>query len=148
MRAMPTFPCIFCPKSYHRALQTEPPPESFGVLSSAGILRTAVPIFNGRVSPVLDTCTQLFVLESSGKQRVAKRTVPIKGPSIFERAGEVKKLGIRIIICGAVSEAFFNLLREAGIDLVCGITGDIDEVVAAYRNGTLGHARFRMPGSE
>lgn len=110
--------------------------------------RTAVPVFRGRVSPVLDTCKQLCVLESGGEQVVANRTIPIKTTSIFERAGEIKKLGIRVIICGAVSEAFYNLLREAGIDLVCGITGDVDEVLAAHRNGTLGQARFRMPGSE
>jgi predicted Fe-Mo cluster-binding NifX family protein len=148
MRDMPTLPCIFCPKSYHRALQTVPPLESFGARHSAGILRTAIPTFNGRVSPVLDTCTQLLVVESSEKERAVNRTVPMKGASIFERAGELKRLELRVIICGAVSEAFYNLLREAGIDLVCGITGDIDEVVAAFRNGTLGHPRFRMPGSE
>jgi predicted Fe-Mo cluster-binding NifX family protein len=107
-----------------------------------------VPTFNGRVSPVLDTCRELCVLEASGKLGVAKRTIPMKAGSIYERAGEIKKLGICVIICGAVSEAFYNLLREAGIELVCGITGDIDEVVAAHRNGTLGQPRFRMPGSE
>jgi predicted Fe-Mo cluster-binding NifX family protein len=100
------------------------------------------------VSPVLDTCTQLCVLESSGGQDVANRTIPIKTTSIFERAGEIKKLCIRVIICGAVSEAFYNLLREAGVELVCGITGDVDEVLAAHRDGTLGQDRFRMPGSE
>jgi predicted Fe-Mo cluster-binding NifX family protein len=86
------------------------------------------------------------MLESDGRQFVDNRTVPMKGASIFERAGELKKLGIQVIICGAVGEAFYNLLKEADIDLVCGITGDIDEVIDAYRNGTLGQARFRMPG--
>jgi len=148
LRAMPTHPCIFCSKSYHRLSQPEPPRELFGARPASEFLRTAVPVFNGRVSPVLDTCTQLYLLESSGKQCTASRRVPMKGMSIFERAGEIKKIGIQVIICGAVSEAFYHLLSEADIDLVCGITGDIDEVVAAHRNGTLGHARFRMPGSE
>jgi len=107
-----------------------------------------VPTFNGRVSPVLDTCKQLCVLESGGSKGAVYRTIPMKAASIFERANEIKKLDIRVIICGAVSEAFYNLLREAGIELVCGITGEIDEVVAAHRNGNLGQDRFRMPGSE
>lgn len=55
-------------------------------------------------------------------------------------------MGIRLIICGAVGEAFCNLLHEADIDLVCGIRGDIYEVIDAYRNGALSHVRFRMPG--
>jgi predicted Fe-Mo cluster-binding NifX family protein len=47
-----------------------------------------------------------------------------------------------------VSDTFFNLLHEAGIKLVCNIAGDMDDVIDAYRNGTLGDTRFRMPGSD
>lgn len=102
----------------------------------------------GRVSPVLDTCTQLGILELVRMQEIVHRTIPVKGNSIFERADEIKKLGVGVIICGAVSDAFYNLLKESDIDLVCGITGDIDEVIEAYRNGTLAQARFRMPGAD
>lgn len=147
-RAMPTHPCIFCSKSHQRLAQSEPAGGVSPLSPAPESLRTAVPTFNGRVSPVLDTCKKLCLLESGGKQGAAKRTIPIKAGSIYERAGEIKKLGIRVIICGAVSEAFYNLLREAGIDLVCGITGDVDEVAAAHRSGTLSQPRFRMPGSE
>jgi predicted Fe-Mo cluster-binding NifX family protein len=72
----------------------------------------------------------------------------MKGSSIFERAREIQGLGIGVIICGAVGASFYNLLKEAGIDLVCGINGDIDDVIEAFRNGTLEQPRFRMPGSD
>lgn len=124
------------------------PVTSSGHRRPAGVRRTAVPVFLGRVSPVLDTCTQLFMVESDGKQETARKTIAMKGSSIFERAREIQKLGIGVIICGAVGDSFYNLLREAGIDLVCGITGDIDDVIEAYRNRTLGQPRFRMPGSD
>jgi predicted Fe-Mo cluster-binding NifX family protein len=143
---MPTHRCIFCPKSHSRLAPAEPQRLFSDKPRYSEIRRIAVPIFNGRVSPVIDTCTQLYMLESDGRQFVANRTVPMKGASIFERAGEIKKLGIQLIICGAVGEAFYNLLKEADIDLVYGITGDIDEVIDAYRNGVLSHVRFRMPG--
>jgi predicted Fe-Mo cluster-binding NifX family protein len=116
------------------------------VKSPPGIPCTAVPVFNGRVSPVLDCCTQFYMLKAIEKKGTAARILPVKGGSIFERISEIKKLGIQVIICGAVSESFYNLLRETDIKVVCGITGAIDEVVAAYRTGTLGDARFRMPG--
>lgn len=146
--AMPTHPCIFCLKSHIR-LHT--PPSHVAVPSPTGSLlmrRTAVPVFMGRVSPVLDTCTQLLVVESSDKEAITRRTVPMKGGSLFERARELHKLGVGGIICGAVSDAFFNLLRESNIELVCGIAGDVDDVIDAYRNGALEQARFRMPGSD
>ena len=124
------------------------PSKRSSIAGSPGVRRTALPLFMGRVSPVLDTCDHLIMLESGDKEQAAQRTIPMKGLSIYERTSEIQKLGIRFIICGAVSESFYNLLREAGIDLRCGISGDIDEVIQAYRNGKLHHPRFRMPGSD
>jgi len=112
-----------------------------------GFPRTAIPVFRGRVSPVLDTCTRIRLLDPSRKREIHCTTIPLKGTSIFERAEEIKKLGVGVIICGAVSDTFYNLLKERYIDMVCGITGDIDEVVFAYRDGMLADARFRMPGT-
>lgn len=146
--AMPTHPCIFCPKSHNR-LHT--PPSHVAVTSPIGSLpmrRIAVPVFKGRVSPVLDTCTQLLVMELNDKAAITRRTILMKGVSLFERARELHKLGLGVIICGAVSDALFNLLRESDIELVCSISGDVDDVIDAYRNGTLDQARFRMPGSD
>lgn len=108
--------------------------------------RIAVPVFRGRVSPVLDNCTQLRILESGGKDATDSPAIPMKNASLFERADEIHQLGIGLIICGAVSDSFYNLLRQAGIDLICGITGDIDEVIDAYWRGMLEQPRFRMPG--
>jgi len=90
----------------------------------------------------------MYILESGGKQGTPHRMIPMKGASIFERAREIQGLGIAVVICGAVSNAFFNLLREAEIDLICGICGDIDDVIDTYLKGTLDQPRFRMPGSD
>lgn len=145
---MPMPACIFCPKSHGRPNRSALLRVDSGGRGPTMGSRVALPVFNGRVSPVLDSCTRLYVLESSGIARASNQTLRVKGTSIFERVGELKRIGIKIIICGALSESFYNLLREAGIELVCGITGEIEEVIDAYRNGTLGHARFQLPGFE
>jgi len=124
------------------------PPPASGRFLIPGFPRTAIPVFRGRVSPVLDTCTRLGILEPVRKRRIVRRTVSLKGNSIYERAREIKKLKIEVIICGAVSDAFFNLLKTSDIHLVCGISGDVEEVTEAYRKGTLANMRFRMPGFE
>ncbi|MFZ0131046.1 MAG: NifB/NifX family molybdenum-iron cluster-binding protein [Desulfobacterales bacterium] len=124
------------------------PPSASGRLCSLGFPRTAIPVFWDRVSPVLDACTQLIIIETDRKRQIVRRTVPVKGNSIYERTREIKKLKIEVIICGAVSDAFFNLLKTSHIHLVCGISGDVEEVTEAYRRGTLTNMRFRMPGFE
>jgi predicted Fe-Mo cluster-binding NifX family protein len=134
-------------KSHGRASPAQAPvASSSGTTGSSGNRQAAVPVFMGRVSPVLDTCTQLILIEPDGKQGTARRTIHITGASIFERAGQLHKLGIGVIICGTVSDAFYNLLREAGVDLICGIAGDIEDIIEAYCSGSLDMPRFRMPG--
>jgi hypothetical protein len=145
---MRTHPCIFCSRSHSHPPEPPSLPLPSDVHRFPAPPRTAIPVYLGRVSPVLDTCTQLCVLATDGTQAAARPPIHLKGGSIFERVEEIRTLGIDRIICGAVSESFFNLLKEAGVDLICGITGDAGEVAEAYRNGLLKQGRFRMPGAE
>ena len=112
---MPTHCCIFCPKAHNRLAQGSMLLHASGQAGSKEFHRTAIPVFMGRVSPVLDTCTQMGILEPDRNQEIVHRTVPVKSNSIYERTDEIKKLGVGIVICGAVSDAFFNLLKESDI---------------------------------
>ena len=145
---MPTRPCVFCRRTLNRLSQGPQPLPGPSRAPVMGNALTAIPVFRGRISPVLDTCTQLTLLVPGREQLPLRRTLPLKGNSIFERVDEIKCLGVGVVICGAVSSAFYNLLIKNSIELVCGITGDIEEVIVAYRSGTLSNARFRMPGAE
>jgi predicted Fe-Mo cluster-binding NifX family protein len=110
--------------------------------------RTVIPVFLGRVSPVLDTCTRLCLVETGRRKGVRRKSMPVRGNSLIERAEEIGKLGAGVVICGAVGNPLYTLLKERDIDVICGITGEIGEVIKAYRTGTLGQPRFRMPGAE
>jgi predicted Fe-Mo cluster-binding NifX family protein len=112
------------------------------------IRRTAFPVFRGRISPVLDTCTQMLLVESEGRIETRRRRLRVKGNSIPERCRELQEHGVGVVICSAVSESFSGLLKEADIRLVCGIAGDVEEVIAACHAGGLDQSRFRMPGSD
>lgn len=109
--------------------------------------RTALPVFMNRVSPVLDTCTRLCILNPGRGGRICRRTAPVRGKTLLERAEEIRGHGVAVIVCGAVGSVLYNLLTERQIEIVCGIAGDIDEVIEAFIGGTLSQARFRMPGA-
>jgi predicted Fe-Mo cluster-binding NifX family protein len=141
-------PCIFCPKSQKPQSQPHALSASPAMASSMKAHRVAVPVFMGRVSPVLDTCNQLYVIDPEGQKESARRMIRMKSASILERVRELNNLGVGLVICGAVSEFFFNLLREADIELVCDIAGDVDDVIEAYYDGSLRQPRFRMPGCD
>jgi len=110
------------------------------------MIRIAIPIFHHRVSPVLDTCTRLLVIDYDGRCEIDRREVAFDMYSPIERFEIVKKLNLDAIICSGVSELFDRMLRGAGIRLICGIAGDVKEVADAFLRNRLDAPCFRMPG--
>jgi len=109
--------------------------------------RIAIPIFMDRVSPVLDTCTQIVLVDLSKNHKVHQTLIGVVAATLFERVGFFKMLGVETIICGAVSDTFHRMLQDAEIDLVCGIAGLVEEIVQACGNGSFQPEQFQMPGS-
>lgn len=108
--------------------------------------KIAIPIFQNRVSPVLDSCRHMLVINIEQGAEVNRETVYLDEMSLTERCAIVAKLGIDIVICGGVSEIFSNMLMGANIRLVNGIAGEMDDVIAAFLGECLDKPRFYMPG--
>ena len=110
------------------------------------MIRVAIPIFHNRVSPVLDTCTRLLIIDFDGKVEIERREVSFDLYSQSERFEILKKLNPDAIICCGISEVFDKMLQSAGIRLICGIAGDVEEVAEAFLWNRIDGSRFRMPG--
>ena len=110
------------------------------------MIRIAIPIFHNRVSPVLDTCTRLLIIDFDGKVDVEKREIPFDVYSQSERFKIVKNLNPDAIICCGISEVFDKMLQSAGIRLISGIAGDVEQVTEAFLANRIDDPRFRMPG--
>lgn len=145
---MPKRPCIFCGRSTKRASKDGVLPQ-FILLPEgpAPHSRTAVPMFRGRVSPVLDTCNQMLLFETNGSKETMRTALSLEGIPLLERCRVLQEHGVRVVICGAVSDSFFKLLEHSKIKAICGIAGEIEEVIQAFHHGGLEQPRFRMPGS-
>ena len=50
------------------------------------------------------------------------------------------------MICGGITEVFHNMLKNAGINTITGIAGEIEEVLEAYLSDGLDEPYFYMPG--
>lgn len=66
--------------------------------------------------------------------------------NIFDLLKLLHYRNITPVICGAVSPHALSYGRHLGLEIICGISGPIDEVVEAYRAGELDQMRFRLPG--
>jgi predicted Fe-Mo cluster-binding NifX family protein len=109
-------------------------------------MKLAVPVWNGRLSPVFDTCNRIRVLE--GDVGCALKEIGIVACE-GDAAAKVMHLtgqGVDTLICGAITRATEAMASACGITVIAFKAGDVDEVLDAWRDGTLLHERFAMPG--
>lgn len=108
--------------------------------------RVAIPIFQTRISPVLDSCRHMLLLDIEQSDEMDRRNIYLDEMSLVERIGILTKLEVSIVICGGVSETFANMLLGSNIRLLNGIAGEIDDVITAFLGERLDKPRFYMPG--
>jgi len=106
----------------------------------------AVPTWNGRVSPVFDAAQHLLVVEGNGAKEQSRREVLLVGAAWPQRVAEVSAQGVNVLICGAISQVLASMLADAGIRVVPFVSGEVEQVLTAYRSGRLAEPRFIMPG--
>jgi len=109
-------------------------------------MRVAVPDWEGRVSPVFDVAKQVLLVDLGHPDNGNRRWETLGTALPHERARRLAELGVQVLVCGAISWPLEALLAAAGIRVVPLICGEVEEVVRAFRDGTLENERFMMPG--
>jgi predicted Fe-Mo cluster-binding NifX family protein len=108
--------------------------------------KVAIPVFHNRVSPVLDTCKHIRVIHIKNGSEVSRENVFLGDMPLNERCRIFEKLGVSVIICGGISETFGKILKHTQLQIVNGISGDVQKVLSAYIDGNLDNKEFYMPG--
>lgn len=108
--------------------------------------RIAIPVWDGRVSPVLDTAARLWVCDISSHSQGAANMVEVGPADIRQRAQLIRNLGVHTLLCGALSRQLHNLLVSTGVVVRPWLTGSVEDVLAAYTEGRLNADSFLLPG--
>jgi len=109
-------------------------------------VRVAVPVFNGRVSPVFDAARRLIIVEIEDGTEVSRTEYSVADLLPWERARFLDQHHVSHLICGAISVPAMNLLMAHGIRVTPNIAGYVDEVLRAYMGSRLLSPQFMMPG--
>jgi len=109
-------------------------------------MKIAIPVYKHTVSNTFDFARKLLVVTIEDGSETQRSEVDMAGRAPAQRAAQVKKLGVDVVICGAVSHMLAGMIEMAGIGIVPYITGNIDEVLPAYLSGGLTGPRYQMPG--
>ena len=95
---------------------------------------------------MLDAARQLLVVDVEGGEEVSRREEPFGDADPARRALGVSRLGIDVLICGAVSRPLEAMLAASGVRLIPQTCGPAEEVLRAFRLGELTEQAFLMPG--
>jgi len=110
------------------------------------MMKVAIPIWNSRISPLLDTARHLLIVEIENGLEFSRSEVELEDYFLPRRARRFVELDIKILICGAISRQLAAMLVGSGITVVPWMSGLIDDVLQAYLKGKLPDSRFLMPG--
>ncbi|MGB5983938.1 MAG: hypothetical protein WBG37_01440 [Desulfobacterales bacterium] len=108
--------------------------------------RIALPVYRTRLSPVLDTCTRLLLIDLKVGRETRRREIATTGILLSDRTHLLLGLQVELVICAGTSQQLYCTLKLGGMKLITGIVGEIEHVVQGFLNGRLQDPVFRMPG--
>ncbi len=109
-------------------------------------MRVALTVWENRISPLFDCARMLLVVDVVDRAATGRYFESFYCESPFSRAAKLSDLGVKILICGAISNPFADMIEANGIRIIPFVAGPPDEVLDAYLTGGLCDSKFRMPG--
>jgi predicted Fe-Mo cluster-binding NifX family protein len=106
----------------------------------------AIPVFRGRVAPVLDWCSKIIVIPEEGLDASSGRQVDVMEENVFSLMRKLREQGIKTLICGALSPEMLNYIESIGLTVIHGIAGEVDEILRAHREEKLDLPQYWLPG--
>jgi len=109
-------------------------------------MKIAMPIYRDNVSNVFDFANTLLLIDIENGKETNRSEVVLGSQSLPQRAGQLKSLGVDVLVCGAISRILANMVTTLGIEVLPYVTGHVDNVLQAYMTGQLVRSEFSMPG--
>ncbi len=108
----------------------------------------AIPVMRSRVAPVLNWCSRVQIFpddrayEGPGQELVLAHLDP------HQRLKFLREMGVTTLICGAVSPDLLHYGEQLGLRILCGVAGQVGEVLRSFWQNQLDQPHFRLPGCQ
>jgi hypothetical protein len=108
-------------------------------------MTVAMPIWQGRISPVLDVAGRFLVVHFENDHEMSRREVLVAETNPRLLAKGIKEMG-EVLLCGALSQPVADSLANERVRVWPHLCGEAESVLQAFLTNTLKQAQFRMPG--
>ena len=106
----------------------------------------ALAVFKNRIASLFESSDRFIIIDLSSQNRDESLIVTITNNSPTALLQILTSNNVRVLICGAISDCMKQMLESQKIDVIPWITGEIENVVTAYKLGRLLSPPFIMPG--
>jgi len=101
--------------------------------------RLAIPLFGDVVAPRFGFADEVLVADVEDGAVVSTQRLVMDGAAWPERLGRLADSGVRLLLCGGFNRRFWPVADSYGIQVVWGLAGRADQLIAAYcRDGLQG----------
>ena len=108
-------------------------------------MKLALSVWNGRIAPVFDVSERCLIVDSDAPALTGD-CFEFPGWGGDEKARFLAEKGVTTLVCGAVTHDYEALFLVHGIEILSFIAGPVDQVLEAWKAGTLIRDTFSMPG--
>ncbi len=106
----------------------------------------AIPVFRARVAPVLNWCSRILVIPEDAEDSDEGHEILFEKTNIYELLQILKGIGVKTVICGALTPDLLNYGERLGVRMICGVAGHVAAVFQAFHAEKLHQPDFRLPG--
>lgn len=98
-------------------------------------MQVALTVWQGRISPLFDSTRKLLVAQVEGNRIITTHFEPFDSDCPVSRASKLDDLGVKILICGAISDDFAKFIEAQGIQIITFASGTVEQVLEDYLAG-------------
>lgn len=107
------------------------------IIKEENIMRIAVTYENGQVFQHFGRTEAFKIFDVADNQVKTFDVLSSNGAGHGALAGVLSDNNVDVLICGGLGTGAMNALADAGIEVIAGASGDVDEAVKAYLAGEL-----------
>ncbi len=108
-------------------------------------MKIALTVWGNRISPVFDSAHTLLIAQIENSKVIKKSYESISSDrSSF--SDKLKKMGVSVLICGAISKIAADTIVSSKIKLIPFITGNSTQVLDLYLSNKPVSLSYFMPG--
>ncbi len=101
-------------------------------------MRVAIPLFGADISPRFCFAREMVVIDRQGGDEVSRERVTLGDVSWPERFSVLTEHRVDVLLCGGFPRDFLPLAAAAGVRVIVGLAGTVEQVAKAFFDGTVG----------